>query len=334
MLTVCYPSPASQAALERLREAVKDVATIVQRSVAECEMIIAGRPSRAEISAATRLRWLVVPFAGVPPETLELARTAAASVPITLHNLHHNSAETAELAIALMLAAAKSLVPVDAAFRNHDWGAQYEQTSTLALEGRRALVVGLGEIGRRVARACLGLGMAVAGINTSGDRPEGLDGVEVQGVDSLFAQLSRADALLICVPFTERTKGLIGRAELAALPREAILVNVARGQIVDEESLYDALRQRRIHSAGLDVWYRYPEHDDTSAVGKSAAEAAKCTPPSAFPFHELDNVVMSPHRAGLSTRTEARRLELLAQLIRAAARGEQVPNLVSLERGY
>jgi phosphoglycerate dehydrogenase-like enzyme len=103
-----------------------------------------------------------------------------------------------------------------------------------------------------------------------------------------------------------------------------VLVNVGRGPIVDEAALYAALRDGTLYAAGLDVWYNYP-----------ADEAARAhTPPSDYPFHELDNVVMSPHRAGSSVETEALRMVHLARLLNAAARGEPMPNRVDLEAGY
>jgi phosphoglycerate dehydrogenase-like enzyme len=95
---------------------------------------------------------------------------------------------------------------------------------------------------------------------------------------------------------------------------------------VDEAALYHALRDGRLHAAGLDVWYHYP------APGDEAARAH--TPPSAYPFHELDNVVLSPHRAGGSMETDRARMDHLAALLAAAARGEPLPNRVNIQVGY
>jgi phosphoglycerate dehydrogenase-like enzyme len=102
------------------------------------------------------------------------------------------------------------------------------------------------------------------------------------------------------------------------------LVNVGRGPIVDEAALYQALREGTLHSAGLDVWYNYP----TDKAARSH------TPPSAYPFHELDNVVMSPHRAGGADETDMLRMMHLAALFNAAARGDEMPNRVDLQAGY
>ena len=116
----------------------------------------------------------------------------------------------------------------------------------------------------------------------------------------------------------------LGEPELRLLPPGSLLVNVARGPVVDQAALYRALLDGHLHAAGLDVWYRYPA---------SPAERSH-TPPADFPFHELDNVVMSPHRAGLAVETEALRMQALAELLNAACRGDSVPNRVDVQAGY
>jgi phosphoglycerate dehydrogenase-like enzyme len=129
---------------------------------------------------------------------------------------------------------------------------------------------------------------------------------------------------MICLPHTQETNGLIGQTELDLLPADAVLVNIGRGAVVDEGALFAALRDGRIHGAGLDVWYNYP-----------ADKASRSnTPPANYPFHELDNVVMSPHRGGDSTDTNRLRVMELANLLNAAAEGKIMPNLVDLSAGY
>ena len=159
---------------------------------------------------------------------------------------------------------------------------------------------------------------------TRRQRPEQDDVAEVHMIADLRRLLPRSHVLIITAPLTPETKGLIGEEELALLPRGALLVNVGRGAIVDEEALYLALKGRQLAAAGLDVWYNYPRD-----------EAAQTdTPPSRFPFHELDNVVMSPHRGGDEIGIEAARMQHLAQLLNVAARGEEMPNRVNREAGY
>jgi phosphoglycerate dehydrogenase-like enzyme len=286
---------------------------------AEYHILVAGRPQREHLTASPNLRALIIPWAGLPEVTCELMRDFSH---IAVHNLHHNSVPVAEMAITLMLAAAKFIVPTDRALRTHDWTPRYHRPSpTILLEGKMALILGYGAIGQQVAHLCRALGMKVMVIRRRVVTPYP-DGVYPP--DALQNLLSQANVLIVCVPETPETTGLIGEGELALLPPGAVLVNVGRGPIVDEAALYHALREGTLHAAGLDVWYNYP-----------ADEASRPhTPPSAYPFHELDNVVMSPHRAGGSDESEMRRMTHLAALLNAAARGDEMPNRVDLQAGY
>jgi phosphoglycerate dehydrogenase-like enzyme len=291
---------------------------------ADYDVLVSGRPTPDLLGGSPNLRAVVVPWAGVSRKTQDLVRGYPQ---VTLHNLHHNAAATAEMAIALLLAAAKALVPMDRALRTGDWRPRYAPDPALELEGKTALVLGLGAIGGRVARACRGLGMTVLGVRRRGPSPAEApvgDSVEIHPATALTALLPRAQALVICLPLTAETEGLIGEEELARLPAGAILVNIGRGPIVAEEPLYRALTRGHLHAAGLDVWYQYPED-----------EAARAhTFPSHFPFHDLDQVVLSPHRGGDNAEAERRRVESLAALLNAAARGQPVANRVDLDAGY
>ena len=289
------------------------------------QILVAGRPQRHELAASPQLQALIVPWAGIPESTRDLMREFP---DVAVHNLHHNALPVAEHALALLLAAAKSLLPMDQALRRHDWRPRYEPNPSLLLEGRTALVLGYGAIGRKAADLCRGLGMDVIAIRRQVEAPgrqqDAGAAVQLAPIHDLHRLLPRAGALLVCLPYTDDTAGLIGARELALLPAEAVLVNIGRGPIVDEAALYHALRDGRLYAAGLDVWYHYPED----------VESRSLTPPSRYPFHELPNVVMSPHRAGGSTQTEELRAIHLARLLNAAARGEPVPNRVDLDAGY
>ncbi len=289
---------------------------------ANTHILIGGRPSRQQLMASPALQALVIPWAGLPGET----HTLLADFPhLTVHNLHHNAIPVAETAVMLLLAAAKLTLPYDQALRHHDWRPRYQRPSpALLLHGKTAVILGYGAIGQEVGRLCQALGMAVIGTRRRVETPVSKNDVTIYPISALATLLSRADALMICLPHTPETEGLIGARELALLPATAVLVNVGRGAIVAEAALYQALQERRLHAAGLDVWYTYPPD-----------EAARAhTPPAAYPFHELDNVVMSPHRAGHSDQTERLRMTHLAALLNTAVQGQPMPNRIDLQWGY
>jgi phosphoglycerate dehydrogenase-like enzyme len=286
-------------------------------------MLVSGLPSAEELDASPELRVLLIPWAGLPRATRELLLERPG---IAVHNIHHNAVAASELTAALLLAAAKRVLPLDAALRRGDWRPRYEPDQAVILEGKRALVLGYGAVGRRIAAICRGMGMSVSAIRRRPEAARAGGPDEVHGPDALHALLPQADALLIALPLTEATKGLIGERELGLLPRRAIVVNVGRGRVVDERALYEALASRSIRAAGIDVWYRYPMNEDERAS----------TAPSEFPFQELPNVVMSPHRAGAFgvADLEAARAEAIADAINAAARGDAIPSPVNVKEGY
>ena len=286
-------------------------------------ILVTGRPTREQIRTCTGLQALIIPFAGVPDVTRDLILGECPDLPV--YNLHHNAAAAAELAVALLMAAAKRLLPVDRAFRQGDWRSRYEGATMTLLEGRTVLVLGLGAIGARVAKVCRGLGMRVQAVRRHPDRPVPAF-VDAHPVASMPELLPATDVLIVSVPLTSETKGMIGGREIALLPESAIIVNIARGPVIDERALYTALRDGRLAAAGLDVWYRYPSNEDERSS----------LLPSEYPFHELDTVVMSPHRGGAFRleELEERRMRHLAATLNAIASGEAPLHRVDLEAGH
>ncbi len=324
MIYVHFTNPLSADESSHLRPALSPDIILSEGPdlLAQTDILISGRPTHAQLAAAPGLRALIIPWAGLPDEARDLMRDFPG---ITVHNLHHNAAPVAELAVALLLAASKFVLRYDRALRANDWRIRYERsTPTVLLEGRTALILGYGAIGRRVAGICRALGMTTLATRRNLAAPTADGETEVYPAGSLRELLPRAAAVIICLPHTPETDGLLGAAELALLPTGAVLVNIGRGPIVDEKALYEALRDGHLSAAGLDVWYSYPPD----------AAARADWPPSAYPFHELDNVVMSPHRGGAADETPRLRMAALAEMLNAAAGGGKMGNVVDVGVGY
>jgi len=283
-------------------------------------VLVAGTPRAEDLDASPVLDTLIVPWAGLPESTAALLRERPH---LAVHNLHHNAPAVAETAVGLLLAAARGLLPADQALRRGDWRVRYDPEAGLRLVSRTALVLGYGAVGRRVARALGALDMEVHALRrTAGEAVE--SGMHVHAISRLDDLLPRAEVLVLALPLTDETRGLLDARRIARLPADALLVNVARAEIVDEDALYEALASGRLGGAGLDVWYRYPHGEEARAT----------TLPAHRPFHELENVVLSPHRAGHGRGTEAARARDLAALLRAVENGGPVPHRVDLARGY
>jgi len=282
------------------------------------QVIVDGSPPEELLDGAC-LERVVVPYAGIggrPREAL-LARPH-----LRAHNSHFNDAMVAQHLVALLLAVANRVVWDDAALRRGRWGPSAAENDGrgLFLRGKRALLLGYGSIARAAVPTLRALGLDLVAYRR---RPAPGGDVPQVGRESLLAELAAADAVLCTLPLTGETRGLIGERELAAMKEPAVLVNVGRGAVIDEEALYRALAERRIYGAGIDVWYVYPGSD----------EERSSTPPSRFPFGELPNVVMTPHSANdMVGWREAAARDVMATLA-AMERGEE-RNVVDVASGY
>jgi phosphoglycerate dehydrogenase-like enzyme len=294
------------------------------------DVLVEGRPTEEQFRKSSRLKALIIPFAGAPDTTVSLL---LANPQVQGYNLHHNAGDTAELAMGLLLAAAKQIPRQDRLMRTGDWSPRYQPSKAISLFGKTVLIIGYGAIGRHLGRVCLGLGMRVIGVRRRGGPSEGE--IEIYSQLDLASLLPRGDVVLLALPRTPETEGLLGERELERLPKGAVLVNVARAQVVDEKALFEALKSRRLHSAGLDVWYRYPRAGDSDVPGYfNMPESATHTYPSEYPFHELDNVVMTPHRGGVTMDTEEKRVQGIAEILNALAAGKPAPNRLDPAAGY
>jgi phosphoglycerate dehydrogenase-like enzyme len=304
----------------RLREALdKHIRLTTGDDVTEdTHILVAGVPGREHLEATNQLQAVVIPWAGLSVKTRELLQDFP---DLQVYNLHHNASAAAEHAIALLLAAAKNLVPIDRSLHRSDWRPRYAEPEALLLEGHTAVVLGYGEIGRRVARTLDTLGMDVHAMKRTIDSPHDGD-ISLHVIQDLPGLLPQARVLMVALPLTEETRGLVGRGQLSALPDGTVIVNVARGAIIDEKALYDELKSGRL-KAGIDVWYQYPKEKETRAN----------TPPSQYNFGSLSNVVMTPHLAGHTVDTETLRVRELARLLNRLATGD-LGTPIDPQRGY
>jgi phosphoglycerate dehydrogenase-like enzyme len=225
-----------------------------------------------------------------------------------------NATAVAEHALMLMLAAARRLPEAVRAQVERRWIAD-DLSGLPSLRGRTLLIVGLGAIGSELAGMAAGLGMRV--MATTRDRSDELpDGAaEVYEPAALKGLLPRADIVVLAVPLTADTRGMIGAAELALMRPSARLINVARGKLVDEEALVDALERGVIAGAALDVMAHEP------------------LPPSS-PLWTMPNVIITPHVAGFRDDYWDAATELFAASLRRYLDGEAVANIVDKRAGY
>jgi phosphoglycerate dehydrogenase-like enzyme len=192
---------------------------------------------------------------------------------------------------------------------------RWERFTSRSLEGMRMLIVGLGSVGRAVAAACTPFGIEVWGMGRTTPKvmPEGLHRcIEPRG---LRAALAEVDALVLACPLTRQTRNLIGREEIALMRQGALLINIARGQVVDEPAMIAALTDGRLGGAALDV----------AAVEPLPVES---------PLWSLGNVLISPHSASTVAAENSRIVDIFLDNLGRFLDGRPLRNLFDAERGY
>ncbi len=310
MPTVLLTEPMHEAGMALLR-ARPDVSLVVagvgsaafEAALPECEGIgvRTHHLTAAELARAPRLR--VVAKHGVGFDNVDVAHLAARGIPMTIA-LNANAQSVAEHTLMLMLAAAKHLRGYDAAVREGRW-AERLSGRAVDLGGRTVLVVGHGRVGARVARLCAAFGMTVLVHDV---RPVEL-APGAERVAALDPALARADVLTLHLPLDPDTAGMFDARRLGLLPRGAVLVNCARGGIVDEAALAACLRSGAIAAAGLDVFDDEP-------------------PASGHPLLGLPNVVLTPHSAATTAEGARRMAVSVAENVLAGLDGAPDPAVV------
>lgn len=294
---------------------VSDEIGIVPK-LSEVEVLVTMAFTREMAAAARRLKLVQVPGAG-------LDRIDRSALPrgTLLANVYGHQTGIAEYVMGGILSLTRDFARLDAALRRGTWESQWSVGSPPPpawpeLAGRTLGIIGYGRIGQAVARRARAFDMEICAIRRDVRREAGDDVALLGGLDILDDVLRRSDYLVLSLPVTSRTRGLIGARQLRTMKPTAVLVNVSRAEILDEEALYRALAERTIAAAVLDVWYRYPTQPGA-------------TLPARQPFHELPNVLMTPHVAGWTDGMLRARATLIAENIRRVARGEPPLNLVT-----
>lgn len=259
-------------AREELLDIVGDFEGLITRSRTQVD--------EALLRAATKLR--VIGRGGVGVDNIDLDAASRRGI-VVLNAPEANTTSAAELAIALMFAAARGVARSDRILRGGGWDRAFLGRE---LTGARLGIVGLGRIGSQVAQRAAGLGMRVAAYDPYVTRQRA-EALGVTLLERLEALLERSDVLTVHTPLTEETRGMIGAEQLALLPRGAIVVNAARGGIVDESALLAALDAGHLRAAGIDVFVHEP-------------------PAADHPFLGRDDIVMTAHLGANTVEAQTR----------------------------
>jgi phosphoglycerate dehydrogenase-like enzyme len=286
------------------------------RLLATAEVILAGYPFPLELRArAPRLKWLHQTPAGAS-NLIQSDLWGSGVLVTTSRGQDDTRRPYAEYVFACLLHFARGFPRAYHDRPRHEF--DHRSYRPLRLQGKTVCVVGAGGIGQDVARLCAAAGMRVVGTRRRGMSGEALpDGFSrLEGADRLHELLAESDAVAVCCQWTPETTNLIGRDAFAAMKPGTILVNVARGEIIDEEALIDALNYGKLRGVALDVY-----------VGEFEREPDRR-------LWDDERVLITPHVSGGTDAPQQRPVELFCDNLRAYLAGGALVNVIDWERGY
>ncbi|HXP97458.1 MAG TPA: 2-hydroxyacid dehydrogenase, partial [Telmatospirillum sp.] len=237
---------------------------------------------------------------------------------IPICNCYGHEVAIGEYVIAAMLRHTVPMNHADEQLRLGEWAYWSARAGSLhgELAGRTVGILGYGHIGKHIARLADVFGMRVIVANR-GPVPAEAPIAEVYSLDQLNAFCAQADFIVCGLPHVPATTGLLGKDAFAAMRPHAVVINVGRGPVIDEDALYEALSAKRIGGAVIDTWYVYPRAGESSGVL-----------PAHRPFQALSNVTMTPHMSGWTDGMVARRRQTIASNVENVAAGKSLINCV------
>ncbi len=275
--------------------------------------IVVSHIWKKDFPAAPRVKLLQSVAAG-----LDLIDVPSLPAGVTVCNVSGHEQAIAEYVLMTMLAWQHRLIDIVAAFRGGVWstgGGAGGGPTHGEIMGKTVGIVGYGKIGREVAKRAVGFGCTVIAANRSPVADRG-EASEIYPLAEIDRMLPRCDAVVIAAGLGPETRELIDARRLALMKPSAFLVNIGRAGITDEEALFAALRDGRIGGAAIDVWWQYPTAAEPNRRG------------SRLPFHELPNVIMTPHCSSATDGARDRRFSTVAGNLDRYVRGQPLTNVV------
>lgn len=286
----------------------------IEEQIGDADAAIAWSLRPEQIKRAKRLRWIHSPAAAVH----QLLFPELINSQIILTNARDvHGPVVAEHVIAIIFALAKKIPQSVRLQMRHEWGQQGlwdDKPPVREIAGATLGLLGFGSIGRETAKRAAALGMRVIAVREHADKGgEGL--AAVFGPNDLDRMLAESDYVVLCAPLTPQTTGIITTERLRRMKPAACLINVGRGPLVDEAALADALRNRTIAAAALDVFSREPLPADS-------------------PFWDLENCLITPHTAAITEKLWERHYAQISENLRRFLAGQPLLAVVDKHKGY
>lgn len=299
----------------------KDERETIKKYLKDVEAVIGENFSKEDLEQAKKLKLIQIPFTGVDKLDFNLYKNYP---DIFICNIHANKFAVAEHAFALILALTKNIVTNDRDLRLGKWHGFPTKEPTVQLQGKSIGIVGLGSIGWEIAKIGHTLGMKVFALKRKIEEKD----VKKKNILEFLGEkkdlekvIKESNFIVVAVPLTKETKGLIGKKELK-LMKGKYLINISRGVVIDEETLFKSLKEGNLTGAAIDTWYQYPSSEQREVL------------PSKYDFNKLDNVVMSPHTAGYTDRALEENIKSVFDNIVKIYYGEEPESRIDPELEY
>ncbi|WNR43199.1 D-2-hydroxyacid dehydrogenase [Paenibacillus roseipurpureus] len=271
-------------------------------------ILSAGRLHPDILKVATKLQWVQTISAGI--DKLPLDELQQRGIVVTNARGVH-TIQMSEFALSLMLQWVRKTNVLYANQQQQVWDNQVQFGE---LHGKTVGIIGAGAIGEAVARKAKAFDMSVIGLNRTGTPQPAFD-MSVHGEDGLAYLLTNSDFIVVLLPSTSKTKGFLQQEHIELMKPTAFFINLARGDVLDEQALIAALQEGKIAGAALDVFEQEPL-------------------PASSPLWHMSNVILTPHIAGSSEHYTDRVSKIFYHNLRAMLDGGEMMNVVNLEEGY
>ncbi len=255
--------------------------------VPDADVLIGWRPTKEILVKAVKLKMFINPGAGIS-HLIDLFREVSQEKEILLINGHGNSYFVAQHAVAMLLTFMNKTILHHQWMKEGKWRTGDEEAASIPLRFRKVGLLGYGAINKKVHKMLQGFNIEFSILRNHWEKQK--EPLITPAKKFSYHQINEfcddIDIIIIAIPHTSKTMDLIGKKQLNLLGKEGIVINVGRGEIINELALYNALKDKTITGAAIDVWYNYSPIEDDD--GKKY--------PYNYPFHNLDNLILSPHR--------------------------------------
>lgn len=336
-LKVCFISNIPENVKNYLINALKDLSNVklifpktllkenLFKLIKDAQVLIGWRPSLELLKHAENLRFFINPGTGIY-HLLKDFKELNKKREVILINGHGNSYFVAQHTVALLLSFMNMVIPHHSWMKKGRWRTGDADAVSIPLRFKEVGLLGYGAINTKVHKMLSGFDVNFSILRRDWSKAENRFPTKIKKYNyhQLHDFLKEISILIIAIPVTKLTEDMIGEEELNLLGSEGILVNVSRGEVVNQKALYYALKNKVIFGAAIDVWYDYnPKSDDQ---GRKF--------PFKFPFHELNNIILSPHRGYSPFNDLLRWNEVIENITRIAHNRRDLLNIVNLKKEY